>query len=57
MSVEGTLRNLTVRKVKELVEDFFLRFQVVVDKILFKTLGIVYHEYWKREMLRKYNIR
>lgn len=47
MSIEGTLRNLSIRNFKELVDNFFFSFQTVVDKMLFKTLGIVYHEYWK----------
>lgn len=46
MSVEGTLRNLSIKNFKELMDNFF-SFQTVVDKILFKTLGKVYHEYWK----------
>lgn len=45
MSIEGTLRNF-----KELVDNFFFSFQVVVDKILFKTLERVYCEYWKRNV-------
>lgn len=50
MSIKRTLRNLGVRNFKELVDNFFFNFQVVVDKILFKALGIVYHEYWKRKV-------
>lgn len=50
MSIEGTLSNLSVRNFNELMDNFFFSFQVVVDEILFKTLGIAYHEYWKRNV-------
>lgn len=30
--------------------DNFFNFQVVFEKILFKALGIDYHEYWKRNV-------